>query len=92
MDKGDIKSWKTGFLQNATTQTGLNLGTWMTFLDKLKEDFKPYDTPGDALEELIALKMGNNSIKDHIAKYKILLKKLKVPEDSPSTTDYFRRP
>jgi hypothetical protein len=43
MDKGDAKSWKTAFLQNATTQTGLNLGTWTNFLNKLKGDFKPYD-------------------------------------------------
>ena len=51
MDKGDAKSWKSAFLQNATTTTGLNLGTWDAFLAKLKED----------------LKMGNNSIEDHIA-------------------------
>jgi hypothetical protein len=33
MDKGDAKSWKTAFLQNTTTQTGLDLGTWTNFLD-----------------------------------------------------------
>ena len=91
MDKGDAKSWKTTFLQNATTGTGLDLGTWATFIAKLKEDFKPYDAPGDALEELITLKMGNNSIEDHIARYKVLLKKSKVPKDSPSAIDYFRK-
>jgi hypothetical protein len=84
MDKGDVKSWKTAFLQNATTQTILNLGTWADFLEKLKEDFKPYDAPGDALDELITLKMGNSSIEDHIAKFKVLLKKSQVPDDSPS--------
>jgi hypothetical protein len=72
MDKGDTKSWKTAFLQNATTQTRLDLGTWTVFLTKLKEDFKPYDAPGDALDELIALKMGNSSIEDHIAKFIVL--------------------
>jgi hypothetical protein len=91
MDKGDAKSWKTAFLQNATTQTGLDLGTWTNFLDKLKGDFKPYDAPGDALEELITLKMGNSSIEDHIARYKVLLKKSQVPDDSPSAIDYFRK-
>jgi hypothetical protein len=39
IDKGDLKSWKTAFLQNATNQMGLDLGTWVTFLAKLKEDF-----------------------------------------------------
>jgi hypothetical protein len=91
MDKGDAKSWKTAFLQNATAQTGLDLGTWADFLTKLKEDFKPYDAPGDALDELIALKMGNSLIEDHIAKFKVLLKKSQVPDDSPSATDYFRK-
>ena len=91
MDKGDAKSWKTAFLQNATTGAGLDLGTWTAFVAKLKEDFKPYDAPGDALEELIALKMGNNSIEDHIARYKVLLKKSQVPDDSPSAIDYFRK-
>jgi hypothetical protein len=91
MDQGDAKSWKTGFLQSTTTQTGLNLRTWGDFLTKIKEDFKTYNAPGDALEELVALKMGNNSIEDHIARFRILLKKSQVPEDSPSATDYFKK-
>ena len=68
----------------------VNLGIWDAFLAKLKEDFKPYNAPGDALEESIALKMGNNSI-NHITRYKILLKKSRVPDDSPSAIDYFRK-
>jgi hypothetical protein len=39
----------------------------------LKAAFQPYDAPGDALEELTELKMGNTTIEDHIAKYKIIL-------------------
>ena len=35
--------------------------------------------------------MGNSSIKDHIARYRVLLKKSQVPEDSPSAIDYFRK-
>jgi hypothetical protein len=73
MSEGDAKSWKGQFLQNANKTTGLDLGTWAQFQTDITEAFKPYDAPGDALEELTALKMGNNSIEDHIAKYKILL-------------------
>jgi hypothetical protein len=73
MSEGDVKSWKGQFLQNANKTIGLDLGTWAQFQTDLTEAFKPYDAPGDALEELTALKMGNNYIEDHIAKYKILL-------------------
>jgi DNA-directed RNA polymerase subunit N (RpoN/RPB10) len=66
MDKGDVKSWKTAFLQNATTQTRLDLETWADFLTKLKEDFKPYDAPGDALDELSHLWLVNYCIRRNI--------------------------
>ena len=91
MNSGDVKSWKAQFLRNSTKDTGLDLGTWANFLTKIKKAFELYDAPGDALEELIALKMGNSSIKDHIAQYRVLLKKSQVPENSPSAIDYFRK-
>ena len=64
MNSGDAKSWKAQFLQNSTKDDGLNLGTWPDFLKEIKKAFEPYDALGDALEELIALKMGNSSIED----------------------------
>jgi hypothetical protein len=82
MSEGDAKSWKGQFLQNANKPTGLDLGTWAQFQTDLTEAFKPYDAPGDALEELTALKMGNNLIEDHIAKYKIHLSRSGVPRAS----------
>jgi hypothetical protein len=91
MSEGDVKSWKGKFLQNANKPTGLDLGTWAQFQTDLTEVFKPYDAPRDALEELTALKMGNNSIEDHIAKYKILLSRSDIPETSPLAIDYFRK-
>jgi Domain of unknown function (DUF4939)/Zinc knuckle len=91
MNESDAKSWKGQFLQKASTATGINLGTWTAFLTDLKAAFSPYDAPGDALEELIALKQGTNSIEDHIARFKVLLTKSQVPETSPSSIDYFRK-
>jgi hypothetical protein len=73
MSEGDAKSWKGQFLQHVNKPIGLDLGTWAQFQIDLTEVFKPYDAPGDALKELTALKMGNNSIEDHVARYKILL-------------------
>ena len=91
MNEGDAKSWKGQFITEKTTPTGLNLGTWTEFTTSLTTAFAPFDAPGDALERLTSLKMGNNSIEDHIAQYKVLLSKSKVPDDSPSAIDYFRR-
>jgi hypothetical protein len=91
MSEGDAKSWKGQYLQNANKTTGLDLGTWAQFQIDLMAAFQLYDTPKDALEELIALKMGTNTIKDHIAKYRILLSRSGVPESSPSAINYFRK-
>ena len=91
MNDGDAKAWKGQFLNDAMKDSGLNLGTWGQFKIDLKKAFQPFDAPGDALEELTNLKMNNSSIEDHIAHFKILLAKSKVPETSPSAIDYFRR-
>jgi hypothetical protein len=91
MSEGDAKSWKGQFLRNATTPAGIDLGIWKQFLIDLKAAFQPYDASGDALEELTTLKMGNTSIEDHIAKYKILLARSGVLDTSPSAIDYFRK-
>ena len=67
MNEGDVKSWKAQFLRNAIADTGLDLGTWRDFVTKVQDVFAPYDAPGDALEEITNLKMGNTPIDDHIA-------------------------
>ena len=58
-------------------------------MEVLRESFEPYDAPGDAMDKIINLKKGDATVEDHIAKYKILLRKAKIPEDSPPTIDYF---
>jgi hypothetical protein len=91
MSEGDVKSWKGQFLQHANNPTGLDLGTWAQFQIELTEVFKPYDAPRYALEELTPLKIGNNSIEDHVSRYKILLSWSGIPKTSPSAIDYFRK-
>lgn len=91
MNEGDADSWKGQFLTSARTDSKLELGTWEKFEADLTEAFKPYDAPGDALEKITTLRMGTNSIEDHIARYKVLLTKAGVKDDSPSAIDYFRR-
>ena len=67
MDEGDASSWKGQFIEEATSTSPHNYGTWANFEEKkLKEAFQPFDAPGDAL------RMGNNSIKDHNVKFQML--------------------
>ena len=91
MNERDAKSWKAAYLRNARQPTGLNLGTWVQFQKDVETAFAPYDAPGDALEELTALKMGSNTIEDHSMAYKTLLARSGVLETSPSAIDYFRK-
>ena len=92
MNEGDAKSWKTQYIRAHMNDAGvIALGTWPDFRQLLIEAFSPYDAPGDALDELTNLKMGNNAIEDHISKFKILRQQSGVAEDSPSAIDYFRR-
>jgi hypothetical protein len=90
MNDGDAASWKEQFLDEAAQGNHLNLGTWDAFMTKLNEAFKPYDGPGDALEEMKTLRMGNNTIEDHIAKFKMLVTKSELADTSPAVIDYFR--
>ena len=57
MDSGDAKYWRTQFLKSCATNIGIDTGTWKAFLTKLKEDFKSFDAPGDALDAILAMKM-----------------------------------
>ena len=91
MTSRDAKSWKDQYLEESNKGEYLDLGTWSEFIKALRESFEPYDAPGDAMEKIINLKKEDATVKDHIAKYKILLRKAKIPEDSPPVINYFMR-
>ena len=90
MDEGDASSWKEQFLEEATSTSPHNYGTWTDFERNLREAFQPFDAPGDALEEIKSLRMGSNSIEDHNAKFRNLLTKSKLDKTSPAVIDYYR--
>ena len=69
MDEGDASYWKEQFIEEATLTSSHNYGTWTDFEKNLREAFQPFDAPGDALEEIKALWMGSNLIKDHNVKF-----------------------
>ena len=53
MNEGDAASYKEQMLEEAMEKAGpLNLRTWTSFVDDLTAAFKPYDAPGDVLEEM----------------------------------------
>ena len=91
MMTGDAKSWKDQYLEESNKGEYLDLGTWSEFTKALKESFEPYGAPGDTMDKIINLKKGDATIKDHIVKYKVLLRKAKIPEDSLLVIDYFMR-
>ena len=55
MDEGDASSWKEQFLEEATSTSPHDYGTWADFERDLKGAFQPFDTPGDALKEIKSL-------------------------------------
>ena len=87
MTSRDAKSWKDQYLEESNRGEYLDLGTWSEFTKALWESFEPYDAPGDAMDKIIHLKKGDATVEDHVAKYKILLRKAKIPEDSPPMID-----
>ena len=91
MTEGDAASWKEEFLE-AKTQPGqaVDLGTYVAFIDEIEGVFKPYDAPGDALEEIKAMRMEGNLAEDHVAQFKILVNKAKLNTTSAMLIDTFR--
>ena len=90
MNEGDAASWKEQLLEDAMALPTFDLGTWAQFKKDLNNAFKPYNTPGDAWEEMKAIRMGNNTIEEHIVKFKMLVMTSDLDNNSPAVVDYFR--
>ena len=90
MNKGDAASWKEQLLEDAMALPTFDLGTWDQFKKDLNNTFKPYYAPGDAQEEMKTIKMGNNTIEEHITRFKMLVTMSDLNDKSPAVVDYFR--
>ena len=84
IEEGDAAAWKEEFLEDKAKKStaAIDLGTYAQFLQDIKKAFEPFNAPGDALEELKNLRMGNNSAEDHVAQFKILVTKANIPESN----------
>ena len=95
MTEGDAASWKEEFLARKIEEAeknnmDLKLGTFKEVKEMIKKSFKPFDGPGDALEEMKRLRMANNSnINEHVTKFKMLVTQSSL-SDSMAVMDFFR--
>jgi len=96
MNEGDAASWKEQLLEDAlataqANNTELKLGSFAQFKHELQEAFAPYDSPGDALEKMKMLRMKReDSIDEHIAKFRMMVSESKLDKSSPVIIDLFR--
>src|ERR1700678_2967164 len=96
MNEGDAASWKEQLLEDAlataqANNTELKLGSFAQFKHELQEAFAPYDSPGDALEKMKMLWMKReDSIDEHIAKFRMMVSESKLDKSSPVIIDLFR--
>ena len=94
MTEGDAASWKEEFLawkikEAKKNDTDLKLGTFKEVKEMIKKSFKPFDGPGDALEEMKRLRMANNSNNnEHVTKFKMLVTQSSL-SDSTAVMDFF---
>jgi Ty3 transposon capsid-like protein len=89
MSDGDAASWKEEFFDTKDQIVPLDLGTYKNLIDEITKDFSPYDAPKDAIYEMKELRMGNTSIEEHVAKFKMLVTKSKLAKND-AVVEYFR--
>jgi hypothetical protein len=94
MSEGDAASWKEEYFDTAeqastAAGTALNLGTYKKLIDAITKDFSPYYAPKDTIYEMKELKMGNTSVEEHVAKFKMLVTKSKLAKND-AVVEYFR--
>jgi Domain of unknown function (DUF4939) len=96
MTAGSAATWKAQFIEKAYAKPvpanpNTRLGTYAQFRKDLIEAFLMFDSVGDALDELWSLrKKKNESIDEHIAKFKMLAAKLKIDTTNPLFIELFK--
>ena len=78
MTDGDTVLWKEEFIGKVIRDSvvrgdNISFGSYKKFIKSLEKLFSPYDTPGDALDAMKHLQMGDGSFEEHLAKFKLLM-------------------
>jgi Domain of unknown function (DUF4939) len=96
MATGSTATWKTQFIKEAYARPAPanpndRLGTYTQFRKDLMEVFSMFDSVGDALDKLWSLrKKKNESINEHIAKFKMLAAESKIDTTNPLSIELFK--
>jgi Domain of unknown function (DUF4939) len=96
MASGSAATWKAQFIEEAyerpaPANPNVRLGTYTQFRKDLMEAFSMFDSVGDALDELRSMrKTKNESIDEHIAKFKMLATESKIDTMNPLTIELFK--
>ena len=94
MTDGDAALWKQEFIGKVIRDSvargdDIFFGSYKKFIESLEKSFSPYDAPGDALDAMKHLQMGEGSFEEHLAKFKLLISQSKLNE-SAAAVDLFR--
>ena len=94
MTEGDAALWKQEFISRVirdsiTAGNEITFGTYKSFIESLEKSFLPYDAPGDALYAMKHLRLGEGSMEEHLAKFKLLMSQSGL-SDSAAVADLFR--
>jgi Retrotransposon gag protein len=95
LTRGDAAVWKQQFIQTKIGESEEaktdepNWGTYKEFVEALKKTFQPYDEPGEALEEMKKLRLGDGSITENNSRFRLLVSQIGM-KDSPALTDLYR--
>jgi Ty3 transposon capsid-like protein len=94
---GDAAVWKQQFIQTKIKESEEaktdepNWETYKEFVEALKKTFQPYDErhePGEALEEMKKLRLGDGLITEHNSRFRLLVSQIGM-KDSPALTDLY---
>ena len=94
MTDGDTALWKEEFIGKVIRDSvargdNISFGTYKKFIESLKKLFSPYDAPGDTLNTMKHLRMGDGNFDEHLAKFKLLVSQSGLVK-SPVIVDLFR--
>jgi Domain of unknown function (DUF4939)/Zinc knuckle len=96
MAAGAAATWKAQFIEEAYARPAPanpndRLGMYAQFRKDLMEAFSMFNSVGDALDELRSLrKKKNESINEHIARFKMLVAELKSDTTKPLSIELFK--
>ena len=94
MTDGDTTLWKEEFIGKVIRDSvargdNISFGSYKKFIESLEKSFAPYDAPGDALNAMKHLWMGEGSFEEHLAKFKLLMSQSGL-DKSAAIVDLFR--